>query len=141
MHLRQTLCSCDQTKPLNSDRVNPRMCTSGPACTHPGDVTQFDEQIELQRLSSGSQNTKAACKGGGGGGEGRGGALELAFLMSEVEFFTRHSRRMLGFIPVSLCIILEDNLECIMCSCSVVTNHVVLWQFNVNVSVLHRFSH
>lgn len=78
----------------------------------------------------------------GAEGEGReGGALELAFLMSEVEFFTRHSRRMLGFIPVSLCIILEDNLECIMCSCSVVTNHVVLLQFNVNVSILHRFSH
>lgn len=35
-------------------------------CTHPGDVTQFDEQIELQRLCDAGKKTKAARKDGRG---------------------------------------------------------------------------
>lgn len=46
----------------------------------------------------------------------------------------------IGSINYSVCVILEGNLEFLMLSCSVVKNHVVLLQFNVNVFVLHPLS-
>lgn len=46
----------------------------------------------------------------------------------------------IGRINYSVCVLLEGNLEFLMRSCSVVTIHVVLLQFNVNVFVLQRLS-
>lgn len=56
-------------------------------CTHPGDVTQFDEQIELQRLCDAGKKTKAArTDGRGGGGAGVGFSVRYQRGVSEVEF-------------------------------------------------------